>query len=155
MKAARQFGKVREGVRLCGARTRTGGTCSNQPMRGRARCRMHGGKSLHGIAHPNYKHGLFSEFCPLGIVRREAARSARRRFALETRIAATREASRHAREVQTEQETARRAPVRQWTADEFDQLAKRTPRGHQWTADELIQMDAARRALTKTIKEKT
>ena len=32
-------------ARRCGARTRTGGSCAGPAVRGRARCRLHGGKS--------------------------------------------------------------------------------------------------------------
>jgi hypothetical protein len=44
----------------CGAKTRSGGLCKNAPIGDTGRCRMHGGKSLSGIAHPNYKHGPYS-----------------------------------------------------------------------------------------------
>lgn len=44
----------------CGAKTRNGGKCGN-PGSGRGgRCRLHGGKSLAGPAHPNFKHGRAS-----------------------------------------------------------------------------------------------
>jgi len=44
---------------LCGARTRSGMTCKNAPLLGGAgqRCKFHGGMSLTGAAHPNWKHG--------------------------------------------------------------------------------------------------
>jgi hypothetical protein len=45
----------------CAAKTRSGGRCKNAPMGTTGRCRMHGGKSLSGIAHPNYKHGRYSK----------------------------------------------------------------------------------------------
>jgi hypothetical protein len=48
----------------CGARTRTGGTCPTAPVRGRTRCRMHGGKSLMGSDHPNFTTGLRSRMLP-------------------------------------------------------------------------------------------
>lgn len=41
----------------CGAKTRDGDPCKNPPMRGAKRCRMHGGKSPRGLAHPSTKHG--------------------------------------------------------------------------------------------------
>ena len=44
----------------CGARTRSGEPCRNARMRGRRRCRMHGGRSLRGFAHPSIRHGLYS-----------------------------------------------------------------------------------------------
>jgi hypothetical protein len=46
--------------RRCGARTRAGAPCKNWSMRGRTRCRMHGGRSLRGIASPTFKHGRYS-----------------------------------------------------------------------------------------------
>lgn len=45
----------------CNARTRRGGLCQNLPMWPTHRCRMHGGASLRGPAHPNYKHGRYSK----------------------------------------------------------------------------------------------
>lgn len=42
----------------CNAKTRSGGLCRNRPVTGRARCRMHGGKSLAGKAHGKYTTGL-------------------------------------------------------------------------------------------------
>ena len=50
--------------RLCGAKTRSGSACQNRPMPN-GRCRMHGGKSLGGIASPNFKHGGYSKFLPV------------------------------------------------------------------------------------------
>lgn len=51
----------------CGAKLRNGGACSCWPIRGRARCRMHGGQSLRGPASPAYKHGRYAEFLPDGL----------------------------------------------------------------------------------------
>jgi hypothetical protein len=44
---------------LCGARTRSGAACKNAPLLGGVgqRCKFHGGMSLAGAAHPNWKHG--------------------------------------------------------------------------------------------------
>ncbi len=47
------------GVATCNARTRSGGLCQNAPMYPAGRCRMHGGKSLRGIASPRFKHGRY------------------------------------------------------------------------------------------------
>ena len=47
----------------CGARTRTGGTCQAHAVRGRCRCRMHGGAAGSGapIGNKNaLKHGWYS-----------------------------------------------------------------------------------------------
>ena len=41
----------------CGAKTRSGKPCQKPPLLGRKRCRLHGGMSLSGKDHPNYKHG--------------------------------------------------------------------------------------------------
>lgn len=47
----------------CGAKTRDGDGCKNAPMPN-GRCRMHGGKSLGGIASPSLKHGKHSKYLP-------------------------------------------------------------------------------------------
>ena len=49
-----------ERLETCGARTRSGAPCRNARMRGRRRCRMHGGRSLSGWVHPSIRHGLDS-----------------------------------------------------------------------------------------------
>ena len=41
----------------CGAKTRSGNPCQKPPLQGKARCRLHGGMSLSGQDHPNYRHG--------------------------------------------------------------------------------------------------
>lgn len=48
-----------DGKPLCSAKSRQnpGTRCHNYPMAGSARCRMHGGKNLRGIAHPNWQGG--------------------------------------------------------------------------------------------------
>ena len=46
--------------KVCGAKTRTGAACRNNPVTGKKRCRMHGGASLAGKEHWNYKHGYWS-----------------------------------------------------------------------------------------------
>lgn len=42
---------------ICGAKTRLGSPCQKSPLQGKYRCRLHGGLSLSGKDHPNYKHG--------------------------------------------------------------------------------------------------
>lgn len=42
---------------ICGAKNRSGLPCQKYPVQGGKRCQLHGGKSLSGKAHPNYKHG--------------------------------------------------------------------------------------------------
>jgi hypothetical protein len=51
------------GVRIgtCCATTRSAERCQNYPMGGSKRCRMHGGASLKGAAHPRWKHGRYSK----------------------------------------------------------------------------------------------
>lgn len=47
-------------MRRCGAKTRDGDPCKNWTIQGRTRCRMHGGGSKRGEAHPDYRHGWYS-----------------------------------------------------------------------------------------------
>lgn len=51
--------------KVCGAKTRNGGTCRKPPMLGRTRCKLHGGASLQGPAHPRYIDGRASRNGPL------------------------------------------------------------------------------------------
>ncbi len=51
-------------VKTCGAKTRSGTSCKRLPCVANARCSLHGGKSLAGIAHPNYKHGRYTVTLP-------------------------------------------------------------------------------------------
>jgi hypothetical protein len=47
----------------CGAKTRSGGSCRSPAVRGRMRCRMHGGAPGSGAPRANRnarKHGLFT-----------------------------------------------------------------------------------------------
>jgi hypothetical protein len=41
----------------CNAKTRSGTPCQKAPIRGKVRCRLHGGLSPSGENHWNYKHG--------------------------------------------------------------------------------------------------
>lgn len=56
-----------KGKPICGAIRRDGMPCRGAPMEN-GRCKMHGGKSLRGIEHPNYKHGKASRYLPAGLV---------------------------------------------------------------------------------------
>ena len=50
--------------RRCGAKTRAGGSCRAPAMRGKRRCRMHGGASGSGAPRGNgnaRRHGLFTK----------------------------------------------------------------------------------------------
>jgi hypothetical protein len=52
-------------MKTCGARTKHDGTpCERSPVRGRTRCRLHGGKSLVGIACSQYRSGRYSTYLP-------------------------------------------------------------------------------------------
>jgi hypothetical protein len=54
----------------CGVRNkRIGGRefCGSWPVKGRTRCRMHGGKTLVGTASPNYRSGRYSTYVPTGL----------------------------------------------------------------------------------------
>lgn len=46
----------------CGSplRNKPGRYCIKDPLRGKTRCQLHGGKSPSGIAHYNFKHGMYS-----------------------------------------------------------------------------------------------
>lgn len=49
-------------IRYCRATSkRTGQRCRARAMRGQDVCYHHGGASLRGIAHPNYRHGYYSQ----------------------------------------------------------------------------------------------
>ncbi len=48
---------------LCGAKTRSGGECTQPAMRN-GRCRLHGGKTPRGVAHHSFQHGRFSRSIP-------------------------------------------------------------------------------------------
>lgn len=63
-------------MKYCGAKkkAKNGGGHCNAPAMANGRCRVHGGKSLSGIAHPNYKDGRFIRRRPTKIRERlEAA----------------------------------------------------------------------------------
>lgn len=51
------------GQTICGALTSSGGKCKRSPL-SNGRCHLHGGRSLKGVAHPNYKHGRYSKYLP-------------------------------------------------------------------------------------------
>jgi uncharacterized protein YjcR len=59
---ARDTGPMRAS-RRCGAKTRSGGSCRSPAMRGKTRCRMHGGAPRSGAPKRNQnarKHGRFT-----------------------------------------------------------------------------------------------
>jgi hypothetical protein len=52
-------------MKTCGAKTKHDGTpCERSPIRGRTRCRLHGGKTLVGTACPHYRSGRYSAYVP-------------------------------------------------------------------------------------------
>lgn len=54
----------------CNAKAKSTQTqCKNPAILGNAKCRLHGGKSLRGEAHPNFKHGKFSEYLPIRLLK--------------------------------------------------------------------------------------
>ena len=63
----------------CGAKLRKTDParyCTKEPLAGKKRCRLHGGGSLAGLAHPNLTTGLRSKYLPKGLLERyEAARA--------------------------------------------------------------------------------
>jgi hypothetical protein len=48
--------------KLCGAKTRAGTPCKRLARQPQGRCRLHGGCSLRGMAHPNFKDGHRSKY---------------------------------------------------------------------------------------------
>lgn len=51
-----------EGKQVCGAKNRSvkNPYCNKPPTKGRNRCKLHGGHSPRGIAHPRFEHGKYS-----------------------------------------------------------------------------------------------
>ena len=98
----------------CGAKTKAGTPCKRAPTLV-GRCNLHGGKSLIGMSHPNYKHGLYSKYSIEGMFARMAVKDARRRKKLERRLAKER-AEREAIEAA---KLARRKPELEWNEREI------------------------------------
>jgi hypothetical protein len=48
----------------CGAKKRNGDRCQQWPVKGRRRCRLHGGKTPLGASAGRYIHGRYSKFLP-------------------------------------------------------------------------------------------
>jgi hypothetical protein len=74
-----QLANIRAASR-CGAKTRAGGTCQCPAIRGRSRCRLHGGWSSgapRGRGNGNYKSG---EFTAQAVEERQWLRSIVRTF---------------------------------------------------------------------------
>jgi hypothetical protein len=60
------------GALLCAGHNSAGELCEGIAIRGKTKCRKHGGRSLSGVAHPNYKHGRYSRDLPTAMARRAA-----------------------------------------------------------------------------------
>jgi hypothetical protein len=56
---------LKDAKRCTAMSKRTGEACQNPATRGFDVCRNHGGLSLRGIAHPNFKTGLYSKLLPV------------------------------------------------------------------------------------------
>lgn len=48
-------------MKACGAKTRGGGTCKRAPLKGKTRCKLHGGATPSGPANANFKHGRYAK----------------------------------------------------------------------------------------------
>jgi hypothetical protein len=61
--------RYRDGKLLCNAR---GNTCKAFAVKGREKCRFHGGATPRGPANPNFKHGKYSKYLPANIAAKYA-----------------------------------------------------------------------------------
>lgn len=59
-----------DGKAICGAKNKRLMPCMKSPVQGRNRCRLHGGTSPRGIAHPRFKSGGFSRDVPSRLAQR-------------------------------------------------------------------------------------
>lgn len=83
--------KSNERIRQCGAKTRQGTPCKRAPRPLILRCNLHGGKSRIGIAHPRFKHGLYSKYLPRAVLARAARQQQRIAERAARRVAKERE----------------------------------------------------------------
>ena len=72
MKERYRQGQTIDGKTICGGKTQDGHPCRRPPMPN-GRCRFHGGKSLAGPAHPNWKGGRTSKYMPRRLLERYEA----------------------------------------------------------------------------------
>src|SRR4029453_2424698 len=64
------------GALLCNAHNGAGELCGAIAVRGKTKCRNHGGRAVSGVAHPSYKHGRYSKDLSVQMaLRAEEARS--------------------------------------------------------------------------------
>ena len=78
-------------MKTCGAKTKHDGTpCERSPVRGRTRCRVHGGKTPVGPACKHYRVGRYSTYLPERLRERyEQAESDQELLSLKSEIALT------------------------------------------------------------------
>jgi hypothetical protein len=57
---------------LCTGHKRDGSRCGAIAVKGTTKCRLHGGKSLRGIASPSFKHGRYTKDLPTRLAQRAA-----------------------------------------------------------------------------------
>ena len=62
----------RSNAPICTAIRASGKPCGYIAVRGTTKCQVHGGKSLSGIAHPNYKTGRYAKSLPAQLAARTA-----------------------------------------------------------------------------------
>ena len=73
---------------LCTGHKRDGSRCRRIAIRGKTKCRLHGGRSLSGAANGNFRHGRYSKDLPTQLVARyEAARANPRLLSLSDDVA--------------------------------------------------------------------
>jgi hypothetical protein len=60
----------RNGALLCNAHNSAGELCEGIAIKGKTKCRKHGGRSLSGRASPTYKHGRYSKDLLTGLAAR-------------------------------------------------------------------------------------
>ena len=106
--------------RACGAKTRDGDPCKNWGMRPSGRCRMHGGRSLVGVASPAYRHGLYSDYLPIKTLVRVWRWEEARRAETAARVAALIAADAAAWAAREERRTRRDAAA--WAAMDAEAL---------------------------------
>ena len=54
---------------ICGAKNRKGLPCSKPPIKGRTRCRLHGGRTPVGVSSVHFKTGRWSRYLPQALAR--------------------------------------------------------------------------------------
>jgi hypothetical protein len=70
----------RSNAPICTGRWPDGNPCGMIAERGKTKCRRHGGKSVSGLAHGNFKHGRYSKDLPTALAARAAEAAANPRL---------------------------------------------------------------------------